>query len=481
MQSVAEIVSGQAPPAAGEILRQEFGALELQRAAETSAAALAEREKATIQAMFIMAMQRPRNVARFEAGILSECERPGFADIARYRKPVGKEKNEQTGEWEQKYAEGWSIRFAEAAMRHWTNLFCDAKSSYEDDSKRIVRMVVMDLESNVTISSELNLTKRVERKGFKKKNALEVTPPEGREVLGSRKNSYGDTVFIVTATDDELNMKQASHWSKFIRNVTKFMPGDILDKCEARIEKTLENCTDEASIDKMLMKFESIGVKEADIQDYLGHSVRKVSKKEVAELRKSFTAIKDGETSWADVVAAHNPTTPDKETRTDVLRANVEALVRAGNIDGARKLAEDTGVDFKQFEETKIQNPQQENGGARTADSVATDSASGKTKSPAGDRNNSEIPPSTGPGSTERPLPTEPRHFPELRAWRETVGDAEFFKIIGPAGFETLEQVTANAWPDIEQALIDRAKDLNKTKAEKPATKKGFGGLGGKK
>jgi len=289
----------------GTSTRPEFDAVEIRVSAETSALALAEREKATIQAMFIVALNRPRDIDRFEQNILRECDRPGFAEVARYERPVGKEFNKITGEWEDKIAEGWSIRFAEAVMRHWTNVFCDAKSAYEDERKRIVRMAVIDLESNITISSELHMAKTVERRGRGRKRD---EPPEGREVLGQRINSKGDPVFIVAATDDELNSKQANHWSKFIRNVLRFVPGDVLDKCLERVQSVLDNQAGDEAREKLRTGFDALGISATDLQTYLGHAIKDTTKKELAALRKLYTAIKENEIGWSEAIELKNPT-----------------------------------------------------------------------------------------------------------------------------------------------------------------------------
>lgn len=160
----------QSAPEAGVVVRQDFDSTEISRSGETSAQALAEREKATIQAMFLVADGRRRSVAKFEEGLLAECERPGFAEIARYKKPQ-RSRDPQTGEWVEGFIEGWSIRFAEAALRNWGNVFCDAKIVYEDADKRIVRFMLIDLQSNLPVSTEIQLAKVVERRG---------TGPEGQ-------------------------------------------------------------------------------------------------------------------------------------------------------------------------------------------------------------------------------------------------------------------------------------------------------------
>ncbi len=466
MQSAAEILQNGSPsPAAGQIVRQEFGATEIQHSAETSAHALAEREKATIAAMFLVADGRRRRIPEFEAGLLAECERPGFAEIARYRKPQ-RTRNKETGEWEEGFVEGWSIRFAEAALRNWKNTYCDAKIVFEDDAKRIIRFMLIDLESNLPLSTEIQLSKTVERRGSGRDGKL---PPKGRDIRGQRVNVAGQTVFIVDATDDELYMKQAAAFSKFRRNALTFMPGDILDAALSQVQKTLKGQSPEAARDRLVLGFDQIGVTISDLQEYLGHSISKITDAELAELRGVYTSVKTEEMTWEQVLEHKKPGGDGGADRAAVLRTNVETMVKAGNIDGARKLATDTGVDFAEFEpkkETSHSSTSNEGAKQEVDSSKSTDNISAENKTAQ---------------TVESELPKEPRHFPELRAWRETIGGPEFHKILGAAGFEELGQVTANAWPEIEQAFIIRAKDLGKEKvaAEKP--KKGFGGLGVKK
>ena len=56
--------------------------------------------------------------------LLKECHRPSFADVARYRKPIGKG------------VEGLSIRFAEAALRLMKNITIQQTVVSEDEFTR---------------------------------------------------------------------------------------------------------------------------------------------------------------------------------------------------------------------------------------------------------------------------------------------------------------------------------------------------------
>ncbi len=65
-----------------------------------------------------------------------------------YSKPVGKKKDEQTGTWEMKFADGPSIRFAEIAAAAWGNLHSACRQEPYTGTQVIGKAVVWDLESN---------------------------------------------------------------------------------------------------------------------------------------------------------------------------------------------------------------------------------------------------------------------------------------------------------------------------------------------
>jgi hypothetical protein len=95
---------------------------------------------------------------------------------------------------------------------------------YDDATKRIVRMAITDLEANVTHFKDIVLEKTVERKDKK-----------GRAVLSQRMNSYGDVVYLVEATEDELLTKEAAITSKIERMLTlKILPADIQEEAIGR-------------------------------------------------------------------------------------------------------------------------------------------------------------------------------------------------------------------------------------------------------
>lgn len=254
---------------------------------ETAAAAVASREKAAVEARYIVALKRPRDMNEVRVRLLKECARPGFADAAWYQKPVGGQK-----------IEGLSVRFAEAAIRLMSNISVGVLVVFDDPMRRVLRVSVTDLESNVPYEQDVTVEKTVERK----------KPDSNREVMAQRKNSYGDTVYIVAATEDEFVNKQNAQISKVLRNHgLRLVPGDILDECEEAIRKVRAakvKADPDAEKKRLVDAFAAINVMPAQLAAYLEHPVEQVVEAEMIDLRAIYQAIRDGETTWQAVVEA---------------------------------------------------------------------------------------------------------------------------------------------------------------------------------
>lgn len=275
---------------------------------ETAASAAAAQAKALVEARYTVAINRPRDMDTVREKLLKECRRPSFAESVQYRKPMGKKKNEATGEWEQQFIEGPSIRFAEAAIRCMGNIVVQEVTTYDDEEKRIIEVSVTDLESNTVFPSSITVNKTVERK--KKR--------DGDEVIRERLNSYNEKVFILRATEDELLNKKNALLSKAIRtNGLRLVPGDLVDECVETALKTAESkdaADPDAARRKILDAFAAINVSAEDLKRYAG-DLSKLSPKDIKELRALHAAIKDGETSWKSAWETKFPPA-DKEART---------------------------------------------------------------------------------------------------------------------------------------------------------------------
>lgn len=266
--------------------RNEFG--NEMAVADTAATAVAAKAKALVEARYIMAMRNPRDMDVVRERLLKECSRPAFAAVARYEKPIGKDRS--------KWPKGPSIRFAEAAVRCMGNITVETITSYDDREKRILNVVVTDLESNVPYGQDITIAKTIERRNKK----------DGDVVISTRTNSYGDLVYILEATDDDIINKQQALISKAIRTQgLRLIPGDIVDECMDQVMVTQANADAEdpnAAKRKLFDAFGGVGVRAEQLKEFLGHDADSLSPKELAELRALYTAIRDGEASWRDVM-----------------------------------------------------------------------------------------------------------------------------------------------------------------------------------
>lgn len=267
--------------------RQSFDERSLAIRTETATAAVAAAEEAKVKAKYIMAMQRPRDWMTVRTKLLDSCKRPGFAAAARYSKPVGGQR-----------IEGPSVRFAEEALRAMGNALPETSVIYDDERKRIVRISVTDLESNLSYSTDITVEKTVERSKL----------AEGQVPLSSRKNSWGKTTYLLPATEDEVANKINAHSSKALRNMAlRILPADILEEAMEQCIRTSQNDAAQdpaAAMKKVADAFAGLRVMPNALAEYLGHPLEQSSPAEIAELRSVYQAIKDGETSWQSTLEA---------------------------------------------------------------------------------------------------------------------------------------------------------------------------------
>lgn len=277
--------NGMTPSGSVQKTSEGFGNITHEKSSELAAVAVAASARAEVESAYVMALKKPRSEEDARVAILKISMDPDFAEKAKYRKPVGGSS-----------IEGPSIRFAEEMLRHWGNVKTMQTATYEDDLKRIVKVTVIDLESNISYSKEVTIEKTVERRNGK-----------GREIISERLNTNGERVFIVKATEDELMNKEAAAVSKIIRNNgLRLIPQHIIDAAMDMVEQSLRskvNKDPDAEKRKILDAFASLGINPSDIEKYLGCSINQITPAQVVNLRGLFAALKDGQTTWADCMA----------------------------------------------------------------------------------------------------------------------------------------------------------------------------------
>lgn len=257
----------------------------VETAHETAVAAAASQAKAATEARYMMAMHRPRNIEAVRVRLLDACKRPGFAAVAKYSKPIGNGR-----------VIGPSIRFAEEAGRCLGNILVETPTLFDSPEKRVIRVHVTDLESNLSYSGDISLEKVVERKTLKK----------GQTAVRQRVNSQGETTYTVEATEDDLLVKQQAVASKHIRTgILRILPSDILEEAMALVDATLrdEDAKDPVAARRRVVDaFHGVGVSPAQLVEYLGNSLEQVNPSQLNELRTIYNALKDGEATWASVM-----------------------------------------------------------------------------------------------------------------------------------------------------------------------------------
>jgi hypothetical protein len=275
-------IDDDSPVQRNAIVKRSFdGVAQLMQNAATQA--LTAKATADINARWMIAMHRPRDLMDVRAAILRECQRPRFAAGAIYQVPRGGAQ-----------IRGLSIRFAEAVMKAMGNMGAEAQTLYDSDDERVIRVTVTDYEGNTAWSRDLTIrkTKEVKRR------------PD--HFIGERLNSYGDPVWTVPATDDDVNVKEAAAISKASRTgILRLVPAWLLAECQEKCEQVQQNKAaqdPDAERRKIFDAFAQLNVQPSWIAEYLGHPVEQATPAEIVELQQLYRAIRDGQTTPVDAL-----------------------------------------------------------------------------------------------------------------------------------------------------------------------------------
>ena len=260
---------------------------------------------ARIQSAYQVAINRPRQIEVIRQEVLRECSRPSFCNpdetkngssLAIYRVPRGSVK-QSDGTWVNNNIEGPTIRFAEMLLRSWRYLSIEVNPMGEDDKQRMLQVICTDYQSCNFTSEIVAVPKTVERK----------KPKPGDEVVSQRTNTYGDPVYLVKATDDELAMRTNALISKARRNlILQAVPGWLIEEGVEMVRttaRTKDAQDPDAARRKLFDAYASVGVTASQLAEYLGHG-NQLSPAELEDLRGYYSGIKDGYTTWAAVVAS---------------------------------------------------------------------------------------------------------------------------------------------------------------------------------
>lgn len=122
---------------------------------EDTGGALTAITRAEVDVQIATAKRWPRSLTQFQRDVLSAVTLDAeVAESCIYYRPVGKKKNELTGQWEESYAEGPSIRMAEIVAASYGNIRAGSRTIEKTDRYVKAQGVCHDLEKNVYAAIE---------------------------------------------------------------------------------------------------------------------------------------------------------------------------------------------------------------------------------------------------------------------------------------------------------------------------------------
>lgn len=429
------------------------------RSGETSMTAASAQVKAMVESRLTVANHLGRNWPQIRNSVLKLCKDPEFASEALYTKPVGGDipdgfstmsKRDQLLSAPAKWPRGLSIRFIEAALAEAGHYDTPTVVLWEDEEKRITQVTVWDLVKNNAYHRTIVISKTTEKRKLRTDKKGNILQP----YISSRINSYGETVYIVPATNDEVDTREAALVSKAIRTLgERLLPAGLKREWETECERTIRNqdaIDPEAKMKTLLDGFNGVGVQPVDIEEFLGHSVTSIQPAEITKLRGIFVAITNGVAVWADVlslVRAERENDPNyKPTTAEVKLAESIRSARERTPNPPAETAEQSA--------------------ARKAAQMAEQSTQGQQSGPA---------PTSAPRPTEAPKPTtstmgetttsttpwkdQAGMLSAFEKLREAGGEDKFFRALGSNGIENTSQLvvdspaTIKAYDDLLDAV----------------------------
>ncbi len=212
-----------------------------------------------VQASMIMAKKFPRNEEQAFTRIMRACQRKSLAEQATYAYPRG-----------DTTVTGPSIRLAEAIAQAWGNIEFGISELEQRDGESSVMAFAYDLETNSRQTKTFQVPHKIKAKG-------------GFKVLTDPRDIY------------ELTANQGAR--RLRACILGVIPGDIVDAAVDECEKTLTKDAKDPLVDrvrKMAVVFNDIGVTVTMLEKRLQHKLDSTIEQELVQLRRIFTAIKDG-------------------------------------------------------------------------------------------------------------------------------------------------------------------------------------------
>lgn len=212
-----------------------------------------------VQAATVMALQRPRDTEAATQAVLAACKRPTLAERAVYEFPRGGQ-----------LITGPSIHLVREIARHWKNIRTGLVEIHREHNASLIEAYAWDIESNIY---------------------------DARRFWVKHERRRGRDIYPL---DDPRDIYEqiASQGARYLRAcLLSVLPSDLveaaMEECDRTLVESMKGKLDEAR-ERMIKAFEEIGVHEQALHKYLGFPPWRATARQVARLRRIYTAIKDG-------------------------------------------------------------------------------------------------------------------------------------------------------------------------------------------
>lgn len=272
-------------PAESALVRQsatDTGLATTEQYGELQSSAASAKEMHEIQSAIIIAKRFPRNEDQAFEKLMKACRRPTFAEDAAYSFPRGSKLNEATGQWEKNFVTGASVNLAREAARVWQNIRYGLDIIREDEQARLIRGWAWDVETNVKNHGDDEFRKLIQRK------------------------QGGQTRWVVP---DERDLRELSNrrGAILVRNaILQILPKDLIEEALKLASVTLNDAAakdPDGARKALILSFSELNVTPEMLEAKLGHKLIECSPTEIAELRKIYRSIRDGNSTWAEYMA----------------------------------------------------------------------------------------------------------------------------------------------------------------------------------
>lgn len=279
-----------------------------------------------IEAACILAKKFERDEQRAFVKIMNACDRYGFAENALYSFPRGGTK-----------VEGPSIQMARTLAQAWGNVRWGTEVVSDTPSTRKIRVWAWDMETNTRVSAEDEFAKKVWRRG----------------------KGWVDILFDENGSDDERTLRELTYRkaSLILRGcLLQLIPPDYVEAAVKACEATLRRGPDkeggshEDRVRALLTAFSRVGVSKDMIEKRLRHKLEALSPLEVAELRKVYKSIEDGQATVSEHFPSVELTSEPEAPPADDTMAGAPKTAKEKLVARVNELADDKEIGDVQME-----------------------------------------------------------------------------------------------------------------------------------